>query len=263
MLILAADISLSFDRLTPIRRLATATFHGLLGHALANADPDAVPRFFKPGHDGDDICPYVLQPLHLREHMAESLTLRLVTFDPAGECMHRFLNALPACVNRSFGDSGALVSAASHTGITRVVRNHNDGFHTGAVICVTLISPSIITHHKKPVNPAEFSLPIFLNAALRRLSQLNNTFGFSYTPPADMLDLLGNAHLGPLHLRWVAPRRRSTTQDTTISMGGLAGSFHIHHATRSLWDTLVLLNLTNIGKKTSCGCGTLTSRILS
>jgi hypothetical protein len=141
-------------------------------------------------------------------------------------------------------------------------RDLNDEFYEDAVIRVFLQTPARIIQHKKPINPSTFSLPVFLQAGVRRLALVQQTF--SLNPGAsipDVLDILGNSHLGQRQLRWVSPRRRSTTQHEDISLGGVVGFFDIHHPSRLFWNLLAPLTLINIGKKTSCGCGVIACRI--
>ena len=109
----------------------------------------------------------------------------------------------------------------------------------------------------RPLNPGRFTLPAFAAAGARRVVQLAETFGRRWQVSDSLESLVGRGEVLSAALRWVKPRRMSSTQGRSVSLGGMVGNFIIERPSEDFRNLCALLEHVNIGKKTVHGCGTV------
>ncbi|GEM_PF-2161443 len=258
-----ADVNVEFDRPTPIRMLATTTFRGVLGYAVADLSPKAVSKFFKPGFNSNVPAPYALAPLDNPPSPSEYLKMKMVTFDPEGEVIAAFDNAAEYCVGRKFGLSGSKIKSCTFS----------PGFWYETVIpsplphkiSINFVSPVSFKYNGKKVDSKNITLPLIIYSIYNTISTLCRHYAVNDQKPSlpKWPDVLGNSFVQKNNLTWVNPKRYSSSQETTLNISGMVGNIIVPNPTTTLLRLLNIAALTGIGKNTVHGCGRITWHISS
>lgn len=243
---------IEFDRPTPVRRLATATLRGLTGQALLQYRPELVQRWFKPDPDGNRAPAYAFQPLHSEAGLLTEFPFRVMTWDPDGELAEGIAQALQDAAGMPFGQSGALVTNVTVPS-PRKMPFHKNAFETARIV---LHSSLRVRHGNAMVREDQLVAGHLVEAAVSRINKLSIEYGNGLQ--LDALSFLAASVFikeTRRNLRWVAPRRYSSTQDQTINLSGIVGHLEITAIPSLISNLLSAASVINIGRSTTNGCG--------
>ena len=221
-----ADVFVEFDRPTPVRMLATTTFRGMLGHVLAEHYPELVSKIFKPGFASDIPAPYALAPEKNPKSPSNYFKFKLITFDPDGFTIETFDNLIHFCEGKHFGTSGSIIESCEMEPGTWFENTISE--YIPKQISVNFVTPTSFKYKGKKVLPNIFSLPILIAAIYNTFKKLckhyayDNTFSFPHHE-----EILGHGYIIQNNLKWVSPRRYSSSQETTLNLSGLVGNIII------------------------------------
>ncbi|MCC5848932.1 MAG: CRISPR system precrRNA processing endoribonuclease RAMP protein Cas6 [Verrucomicrobia bacterium] len=245
------EAELWLDRVSPIRRLATATLRGLAGHALLEHNPSMFDAYFKP--DQNKPPAYLFQPVYVQEMEADTLPFRLVTWDRTGSLGPGILEALQASNGRPFGESGAMVESCIPHATHQLKFS---GSRPVRMIDLVFVTPLQLRIHKKILRPESFELNSLLLATIRRLNLISLHYGNGIQIITGQLDSLADdIRISNKRLRWKDPKRHSCTQARNISLGGVVGSLRLHQPTSLCLDLLSACEALHVGRHTAEGCG--------
>lgn len=245
---------LSFDRPTPLRPLATATARGLLGNALSAMNPAAVGSTFKPGHQNHLPPPFLLQPLHPREHTATTLEFNLVAWDAAGAAAAVLLAAFNRTQNHPFGESGSRIQSFEADPVSHLAFDAAELPADPARI--SLLTPLAIKHNKAWIGEHTLTLGHLVGAAARRLNQISLLHGNGGQLDIPALQAIASLQRESRRsLRWVSPRRRSTSQGENLSLSGIVGFLEFDILPPVIMQLLASLQVYHVGYHTVVGCG--------
>ena len=245
-----------FDRPAPVRHLATATLRGLAGHLLTKVAPELTKIYFKPGQ-GNHLPPaYLFQPLFDRSGAEIGFPFRIVTWDRPGKLLPAFMEGLGRANGCPFADSGAAIRGIEFASPEEIrfpgIRN------IGPVQKLYLHTPVRLKKGKKTgwISEKEITLGHIIKASVNRINTLSESYGNG--EKLDPLPYMAEASLArelTRNLRWVSPRRRSTSQGKNIALSGVIGAMHIQGISSTLVSLLSSIAAFHIGKHTAEGCG--------
>lgn len=241
------------DRPVDIRRMVSATLRGFAGHRLREHDPEACDRWFKP-RDPNQPAACVFQNLEREFFVGESFRFRIISFDSGLELLPALQQAIEAGRGIPFGGKGACLQYVEWD---ETVRLGFEGYEDDTNdIRLVMATPLQLRVAKRTVPENELNLAHLVRACASRLNSLSAAYGNSTI--LDHLPYLAEAAFAQeldARVRYVAPRRWSTTQDQGISLSGLVGHLdykNVHHA---VIDLLYTANVLHIGRHTGEGCG--------
>lgn len=250
------DVELKFDRPTPLRPMAAAAVRGLLGHVLSAQQPEYIRRWFKPGQGNNRPSACVFHPVDPVFRVASEYAFRIYAWDPPGDFLPAIIGALPAAQGRCFGESGARVCGFTYSSIKEISSGHVRPL--SGPVRIQLATPVRIKSANGWTSERDMSLLHLVQAAVRRFNLLSEFYGNGqFLDLSPWIDLATNAIEAQRELHWVRPRRRSSTQETDLSLSGVVGDFVLDSIPPSVIELLCAAIPLHLGQKTVEGCGSI------
>ncbi len=251
-----AECVLRLDRPTALRPLATTTIRGLAGHALAAEQPRLVRPCFKPGQHSHLPPACLFQPVLHQPSTGDQLPFRLIAWDPDGRFLPGQLAALERARGRPFGEGGSRVAGFHLAGLEKLEFCGLDP--APAPVRLAFLTPVALKHRKAWVDASTITLAHLCLAMARRLNALSQCYGNGLQlDPAAFLAQAALTRGQPPQLRWVSPCRRSSTQDSDLSLAGLVGWMDFPPLPGPLLNLLALAAVFHLGYHTAVGAGLL------
>ena len=265
---------LHFDRPVPVRPLASATIRGLTGHLLTSTHPALVGRWFKRGHQGplsaapqedgkerpvgfkpSHLPPaYLFEPLLHEFAISKSFPFNIRTWDPEGELLPAFLDALKRAGDSPFGETGARVERVSFS--QAEVWRFEEAHQPRQSAVIEFLTPIRLKASGRWLGKYDVTLGHLAEAAIRRLDFLSFHYGNTSTLDSSVfISAASKVRETMRSLRWISPRRRSSSQGIDIELSGLVGRIQFVVIPGILVDLLNAVAPLHIGHKTAEGCG--------
>lgn len=256
----AFEVELLFDRQRPLTPVSAATFRGLLGWMLAEAAPDMVNSFFKPGAGDTTAAAFAITQLDRATRQTGAAAFRIVTFTDPDNAPPRIAQAITKFApGRSFGDQDTKVLKAETTRSLAVAipfPPENIGLSSADIV---FRSPICLKRHGRLVGPRQMSLAFLVSGIIERLNQLAMTY--AGTPALQTAPAVAIAALTfeeRKNLRWERWARLSHAQQgTKIDMNGCTGSMLYSKLLPELQPILSWAALANVGRHASAGSGAI------
>jgi hypothetical protein len=250
----AVDGIAYLDRPAWIRRLVSSTLRGFAGHRLREHAPAICDRLFKPVGEINVPSACLFQNLEQEAYEGEIVRFRIVTWDPGLELIPALQHAMEAGRGQPFGGQGARLHYVEWD---ETVRLGFEGY-AGDTDTIRLImaTPVHLRIAKKTISEHKMNLGYVVQGCVQRLNALSTTYGNGVCLAVE--PYLAEAALAneiQRRLRYVTPRRHSSTQDTGINLGGVLGTLDIADAHHAITDLLYTANMLHIGRHTAEGCG--------
>ena len=248
------DGTLRLDRAIRIRRLVTATVRGLAGIALRNHAPDVCDRWFKPGSAGNIPPAYVFQPVHDHADLSSEIPFRIYTWDPPNELMPAMADALSTAEGMPFGEGGAVLGSVAWGSPGRLAF---EGLKpVSSRLSIRLSTPLQLRSRDQLVSTSSFSLAILVWAMVARINLLSKHYGNGIQLHQHAwAHAAGSSVEVSRNLTWLEDARRSSSQETSISLSGLVGSATYTAAADPLANLLCMGEAIHVGRHTAAGCG--------
>jgi hypothetical protein len=210
-------------------------------------------QWFKPA-DPNQPAACVFQNLEQSFFEGDAFRFRIVTFDPELELLPALQRAMDHGIDYPFGGQEARLAGVDWDETVRLAFiGEADG--TGAQRLV-LATPLNIRSVRRTVSDEELNLTHLVQACASRLNTLSAAYGNGES--LDARPYLAEAAFAreiDASLRYVAPRRWSTTQGKSISLSGVVGWINLDNIHHAITDLLFTANVMHIGRHTGEGCG--------
>ncbi len=242
------------DRPMWVRRLVSSTVRGVAGHCLRDTAPDICDRFFKPMGPQSQPSACLFQNLEQAAYDGEIIRFRVVSWDPDLELIPALQAAMEAGRGRPFGGQGACMQYVEWDETCRLAFDGYGGDTDD--MRMILATPVHLRIAKKTVSEHDMNLGRIVQACVMRLNALSTAYGNG--TQLDSEPYLAEAALGTekrRRLRYITPRRHSSTQDQSINLAGVLGTLDLAEVHYAITDLLFTANLLHIGRHTSEGCG--------
>lgn len=245
---------LTFDRITPLRCLATAALRGLAGHLLHAASPELTRKYFKPGDTRPSAL--VFQPVHGGGKSSLKMPFRLISWSADHDWLQVLLSVFQTMPGCPFAETGAVIESVHLSELQELQFETEPRAITPARI--TLHTPLMIRKGRRPIGEADLQLPALISAAVRRINRISRHYGNGQTlDEALFRDLAGHVLEIGRDVEWVSPRRRSSVQGRNISLSGWVGNIDFDALPPELADLFNLIACIHLGRHTMEGCGHL------
>lgn len=250
----AVDGIVYLDQPMWIRRLVSSTLRGFAGHRLREHAPDICDRLFKPSGAMQPPSACLFQNLEQEAYEGEIVRFRIATWDQDLELIPAVQTVMESGRSQPFGGQGARLQYIEWD---ETVRLGFEGY-TGNTDSIRLLlaTPVHLRVAKKTVNEHRMNLGYLVQSCVHRLNSLSRVYGngvcLEVAPYLAEAALVTEAYR---YLRYVTPRRHSSTQNTGINLGGVLGTLEIAEAHHSITDLLYTANILHIGRHTAEGCG--------
>jgi hypothetical protein len=248
------DGVLFFDRLVPVRNMATATVRGLAGHLLREHCPGVADRWFKPGQNGD--CPpaYVFQPVLHQATETAQFPFRVIAWDPPNELIPALQASFEHVAGWPFGGGDVLVSGVEWTEVCRL---KFEGIYSPPdVQRLVFRTPLRLRRGNDWVTETSLSIGDITGGLVNRVNRLSREYGNGLQ--LDLMCFMQHAAFAvevKRSLSFVRTGRRSSTQGQDVDLSGLVGRIVMRGLTPSLSSLLSVGALVHLGKHTAEGCG--------
>jgi len=243
-----------FDREAPVRHLASATLRGLAGHALHQHYPELIDRWFKPGHNGNQPPAYLFQALNQQATLKSYVPFRIITWDPDGELIDAFYHALNQWQGNPYGESGACLLHIEWEPIQDL--QFQGIINSPPVQQIIFNTPARIRQAGRWIDEKEMNLEYLVRAIIQRLNRLSDAYGTATRLHLqDYMEDIRQAEEFERQLRYVQPKRRSSTQKRNIYLCGLVGTLVYQQISSKLTNLLYTSGVFHVGKHTAEGCG--------
>jgi hypothetical protein len=245
------DVEINFSRPALIQRLSTATIRGLFGKLLLQMHPVAAGRLFKPG--GNQPAALLFQPLHDREHRADSLHFRLISWDREVPALAEKVLANMAGAPFGLADGPRVTGACIHE-VCDLQFDPVPGDLPHAI--VELVTPLHIRRAHRMVTERELDLHCMIVTIVRRINQLSIYYGNKLQLDDSEYDFLasGTVEAGR-QLETEHHYRVSGVQQQPILLAGMTGRLAYEVLPAPLADLINTASLVHIGHHTMEGCG--------
>lgn len=248
------DGIMHLDRPMWIRRLVSSTVRGFSGHRLREYAPEICDRLFKPVGEINLPSACLFQHLEQKAYEGEIVRFRIATWDSGMELIPAMQYAMEAGRGQPFGGQGARLQYVEWD---ETVRLGFEGY-TGDTDAIRLImaTPVHLRLAKQTISEHKMNLGCLVHGCVHRLNALSRAYGNGVS--LELEPYLAEAALTTEHhrrLRYVTPRRYSSTQDTSINLGGVLGTLEMADVHHAITDLLYTANILHIGRHTAEGCG--------
>ncbi|HMO50109.1 MAG TPA: CRISPR system precrRNA processing endoribonuclease RAMP protein Cas6 [Kiritimatiellia bacterium] len=242
-----------FDRPMWVRRLASATLRGFSGHRLREHFPEVCDTYFKPVAEGKPSACVFLN-LDTFAYEGETFQFRIISCAPGLDVITTIQEALDRGRGLPFGNQGALLQYVEWHETIRLAFEGYHGHNPEARII--LATPTQLRIAKRTISEYEINLAHIVRACVTRLNALSKAYGNGLQlEEAPYLAESAFARESDRRLRFVTPKRWSSTQDQGINLAGVVGSMRYTGVHPSLTDLLYTANVLHVGRHTSEGCG--------